>query len=266
MKIVPIEQLENEKFSLCNIHTMKHTPINRTIFHENGRLLNGFVYFAEGCGIFTCEGRNIYVPEGGLVYLPSGAKHRYTAQSEKIVHIRVDFEMTNAVNGNLILFSNTPKVIFESVSPKIKDVLDKLERNSQAPERGHRLRGYALLCELLSEMADEIRRLNADPAEKKILPGIKYIEENFDKRFDIDQAARLCGISESRFRAVFKEVKGISSLEYRERLRTEKACMLLRSGVYRMGEIADMLGYGSVYYFSRSFKKNTGISPSKYTS
>ncbi len=258
--------MEGEHFSLNSIYAQKHTPLNRTIYHAEGRLLNGFVYFAEGSGSFSHNGREIAMPEGGLAYLPQGANHRYTATSEHILHIRVDFNITDTRRGEIILFSNTPTVLLESVSPRIREILEELAENSSRLEPGHKLRSRALLCLLLSAVADEVRSTSTNPMEKKILPGIRYIESSFESAIDLRHAAELCSLSESRFRAIFRRVMGMSAFDYREKLRTEKACMLLRSELYRMGEIADMLGYGSVYYFSRSFKKNTGISPSRYKS
>ncbi len=264
MKTIPIELLESEKFALYDVYAQKHTPINRSIYHENGRLLNGFLFFAEGSGTFTHEGKSISVKEGGLVYLPSGARHRYTATSEKILHIRIDFRIEDAADGRQILFSDTPTLLFESVSPNIRELIERLVENSANPRAGQRLRGRALLSTLLAEIADTVRNLRADPTEKKILPGIRYVEENYNRELDLKHAAQLCGLSESRFRTLFRQAKEMSALEYRDKIRTEKARALLLSGFLRIGEIADMLGYGSVYYFSRSFKRATGVSPLQY--
>ncbi len=264
MKIVPIESLENERFTLFDVYAQSHAPTNRSIYHENGRALNGFFFFAQGSGTLTYKGRNISVAEGGLVYLPSGARHLYTATGDKILHVRIDFLMEDAADGQQIIFSDTPTLLFETVSPHIKDIIENLVENSSDPRAGQRLRGTALLSSLLAEIADTLRDLRANSTEKKILPGIRYVEENYNQNLDLGLAAQLCRLSESRFRTLFRQVKGMSALEYRDKIRTEKARALLLSGFLRISEIADMLGYGSVYYFSRSFKRATGLSPLQY--
>ncbi|MBQ0099450.1 MAG: AraC family transcriptional regulator, partial [Firmicutes bacterium] len=44
----------------------------------------------------------------------------------------------------------------------------------------------------------------------------------------------------------------------------DKAKELLVLGRYTVSEIADMLGFNSIYYFSRLFKSNTSMSPTEY--
>ena len=47
-------------------------------------------------------------------------------------------------------------------------------------------------------------------------------------------------------------------------LRIQRACQLLRGRECTIGEIAALLGFESVYYFSRVFKKLTGVAPSRW--
>ena len=53
-------------------------------------------------------------------------------------------------------------------------------------------------------------------------------------------------------------------MEYRNTLLLQKAESLLRSGSFTVTEISQMLGFESVSYFSRFFKKHTGSSPSAF--
>ena len=47
-------------------------------------------------------------------------------------------------------------------------------------------------------------------------------------------------------------------------MKIDRAKKLLSQQKYSVSEIADMLGFGSVYYFSRQFKLHTDMSPTEY--
>ena len=44
----------------------------------------------------------------------------------------------------------------------------------------------------------------------------------------------------------------------------ERACELIREGRYKIYEIADLLSFENAYYFSRVFKRHTGMTPTEY--
>ncbi len=62
----------------------------------------------------------------------------------------------------------------------------------------------------------------------------------------------------------FKKETGLSPIEYRNRLRIERARTLLSRDICSVSEAAKLLGFESVYYFSRVFKQHTGVAPSQY--
>jgi len=57
---------------------------------------------------------------------------------------------------------------------------------------------------------------------------------------------------------------GVSPITYAKQLRIEKAKEMLKSDYGTLSDIAQSLGYSSLYDFSRDFKKHTGVAPSKY--
>ena len=57
---------------------------------------------------------------------------------------------------------------------------------------------------------------------------------------------------------------GKSSLELIRKIRFDKAVKLLDEGLLTISQIADMTGFGSSSWFTTSFKKTMGITPSEY--
>ena len=71
-------------------------------------------------------------------------------------------------------------------------------------------------------------------------------------------------ISESHFQHIFKEQLGISPYAYCLRLRLENARRLLEDTNLKVCEIAQKCGYENALYFTQTFKKETGLTPSAY--
>ncbi|MFV1994931.1 MAG: helix-turn-helix domain-containing protein, partial [Verrucomicrobiales bacterium] len=78
-----------------------------------------------------------------------------------------------------------------------------------------------------------------------------------------DLAAEV-GLSYSGFRKKFHRVTGLPPARYQQQIRMNQAAQWLRQSNRTITEIADRLGYKSIYYFSRIFKRKTGMSPSAF--
>ncbi len=78
-----------------------------------------------------------------------------------------------------------------------------------------------------------------------------------------DMAKRLC-FSVGHFHYLCKKLNGISPMDKVIAIRMEKACVLLLNTDDPLPDIAETVGYESVYSFSRLFKKHIGTSPGKY--
>ena len=95
---------------------------------------------------------------------------------------------------------------------------------------------------------------------------VKCVQKNIDKHIDIASLCETFSISHSRLQKLFKRCCNLGIIEYILFLRIEQAKELIRSGNINFTQIADKLGYSSIHYFSRQFKKISGMTPSEYAS
>jgi AraC-like DNA-binding protein len=75
---------------------------------------------------------------------------------------------------------------------------------------------------------------------------------------------RELAIGYSKFRKLFKRSTGKSPNQYHINLRLDKAKELLSTTNLNVTEVAYQLGFDSVFYFSRLFKKKNGVSPKSF--
>lgn len=93
-----------------------------------------------------------------------------------------------------------------------------------------------------------------------------YLETHITSHLTIEQICRDNLISRSQLQKIFKEHCGLGIIEYFSRLKINTAKELIRTKHMNFTQISEYLGYTSIHYFSRQFKKITGMTPSEYSS
>jgi two-component system response regulator YesN len=101
---------------------------------------------------------------------------------------------------------------------------------------------------------------------RKIAEAAKeYIEAHFpEPDLGVETIAQHLYINSSYLRSVFKKEVGMTVIDYLLLVRMNKAKELIRAGQIKLADIAEMIGYSDAGYFSKSFKKHYGLSPSEY--
>lgn len=104
-----------------------------------------------------------------------------------------------------------------------------------------------------------------DTTKSFVTKAVEYVKDNFaDKELSIDTVCSFLNVSAAYFSTVFKKETGKTFINYLTDYRMEQAVELLLSRDEKTYVIAEKVGYSDPNYFSYVFKKQFGMSPSKY--
>jgi len=93
---------------------------------------------------------------------------------------------------------------------------------------------------------------------------LRFIRERYATEFTLSQTAEAAGLSPAYFSKVFKAELGESFSEHVNRLRIERAVILLTGSGLSLSEVAGQVGFEDQSYFTKVFKRVMGISPGRY--
>ena len=111
----------------------------------------------------------------------------------------------------------------------------------------------------------EGQKKSPDAKSRYVQEAMDYIGKNCaDAGLSIGQVAAGLGLSEGHLSHLFKKETGLTVGSYLTRCRMQRAMALLREGKLRVYEVAEAVGYKDITYFSGTFKKLTGMSPTEY--
>ncbi|QJC51916.1 AraC family transcriptional regulator [Paenibacillus albicereus] len=166
---------------------------------------------------------------------------------------------------------------FASFQPPYHDPLvHELRRAPDAPPASEQMLRLSLELLLLSQIrksGEPQRRTAAHAAQPLPAEGSDamerlqaYIVERLQlgEAPTLDELCRSAHLGRSRLRELTQQHAGTGPTELVRRLRLDAAKSMIRERRYSLTEIADRLGYSSLHYFSRDFKRLTGMAPSEY--
>ncbi len=126
------------------------------------------------------------------------------------------------------------------------------------------------LCELLISFIRSnsinsqktMLNINQDNSIMNLL--LNYMNENISKKIKLQELIRYSGTNRTTIENIFRENFGVGAIDYFIMLKIEYAKKHLRENNYNITQISEILGYSSIHYFSRQFKKTTGMTPTEY--
>lgn len=253
--ILRLDQLQSREFEISGVNILFQQPVYRTL-EVNRRRVNGFLYILHGKCRYRFRGGSFELEPGSVVYLPTDSVHRLETLEEGLTFYRIDFQIR--VDGETVLFSDIPVKMCTDAPREFAEAVQRLA--DQYAFLHDTIGKTALLATMLHALTDH----GTPPGKKRLSPAIRYLLEHLTEGVDCDAMAQAARLGTSQFYVLFRREFGMTPLQYRDSLLLSRATALLQDGLLTVTEIADSLGFESVAYFSRFFKKHMGVSPSQY--
>lgn len=109
------------------------------------------------------------------------------------------------------------------------------------------------------------KEIKGGDKSRYIEEAIAYIAEHYaESDIGVGTVAESLGLSEGHLSHLFKKETDYTVMAYITRCRMRAAMKLLENCRYKVYEVAEMVGYKDITYFSSTFKKIVGVSPSEY--
>lgn len=189
-----------------------------------------------------------------IIFIPVTSRYVSTADSPPTGWHSVNFNLYCA--GETIFVSEPFRILKNGLD--YLPLFEAVEAGSHSP-----LRGKAALFALLGALCENLREESYQGGGfSSIYEFVTRMEQHPEYPFSVEEAARKCFLSDTSFRARFRQITGgFTPTEYRNRLRIDRADAMIGTGNFTLDAVAEMLGFWDTAHFCRVYKKLRGHTP-----
>ena len=225
---------------------------------------------------------SVTAEKGEIIFINSRVVHETFSEADSTVYVLVQFDISEMSQNYL---KNTSKYlhrflsagecamyVFKNGDPKtaeIKGYLDDIIKESDEKKRAYEMYISAdifKISALLSRykiILDENISFDSDIIER-VLPVLNYIDSHYREEISLNDLSKTLNLNRYYFCRLFKRATNSTFTEYLNFVRVCKAEKRIISGAGNISEISMDVGFSSVSYFNRIFKKYKGCTPSAY--
>lgn len=228
------------------------------------------IYLVNGVGHYSIGDETITARAGSMViFKPHQQQDYYYLASEKAEVYWIHFTGYEAEQLVSELGFGDGIIYHAGIHTEHIDLFEKIIHELQIKKLNYHniCIGYFLqLLTSLSRKAGALQSGGGKLTDNRMEKVIKTINEEFQLEHAIGYYARICNLSIFQFIRNFKAFTGYSPARYIEKIRIAKARELLHDTNLSISEIAAIVGYQDPFYFSKVFKKASGLTPSEFRS
>lgn len=234
------------------IHNKNIVPLNidRHIIkvHELTLLFSGkMTYFVND--------EEYPMTSGDIIYVPAGSMRQRKTGNVENNYISINFHSTDK-------FDFEP-LIKNCINEELKILLDYLDSAYARPLNTSPQKLSLVLEAIILQIYDNIAVSSTSQIATKI---IEYISTHYREKITLNDICQFTYFSPAYCENEFRKAVGKSIIHYLIDMRISEAKKLLSETSLPCSTISGMVGFDDANYFSRVFKKRTGISPLKYRS
>jgi len=202
---------------------------------------------------YNADGKKITVSEDSAILMPPGTKRQRFSSDKPTEYASFNFLADDEIELPLLLegcVNNDVKFIVFSCNEL------KNDPTGYSEEEFEHLTAAILFSLKKQAKNEKLSRLTLGVEQ--------YVRAHYAEKLSLKKIADALAYSPSRCDALFKKEKGESVINYLIDYRLNKAKELLVENRLSLSEIAECTGFSDSNYFSRQFKKRTGVTPLKY--
>jgi len=232
----------------------------------------------QGCwhAALTISGEMLFQERGGqemlcspgtVVSIPSGCEIRWSVRRETTLLQSIGKPFSLEEHGALATLFGPLQERLASVDCGMEAVEAVERRLACAPASCAKDLQVSLAClEFMAFAVEQAQSLSVTEGGKAghspLSRCLNYIERNIGREISLKELAGHACLGPSRLSQLFRERLGVSPMRHIAKRKAEIAGRLLSDGGMNVGEVSARLGFNSISYFSRFFKRATGRNPS----
>ncbi len=241
------------------------------------------VYVDSGRIIASSDEKEILLKAGDIIFHKPDEWHNLRGDGEHASNVAIvsfisDSDSMKYFYNKIIKGGNTQKELISKIIIEAERLFETtlgdpytnmFQKRKDRPFAGEQLILLYLAEFLISIVRNDIQSMRTSFVENTtnslVNSVIDYLGAHISEKVSVFDVEKATNTSRTAVETAFKNTLGCGVISYFIKMKIELAKTYIREDNHNVTQIADMLGYESIHYFSRQFKAVTGMSPKEYS-